>query len=147
MTNPNHYLAIDPGGERTGWATFDDSGKSTNFGKIEGGADNFMDWLEALQPQPQDIIYEAYRISPTVGHNFSEVPTLQLIGMIKRHATKQKIKLHKQTNQFLPIGLRYIGMFTMYYNADGSKKKHVDDQFAALAHGTYYLVKNKILER
>lgn len=142
-----HFLAIDPGEKRQGWATFTEDGEPITCGKIEGDLDNFMDWLEGLDPAPKEIIYENYRVSPSVKHNFSKVPTIQLIGMIKRFAKKAKIPLHEQNNGCLPIGIRYIGMFEMYYNPDGTKKKHVDDQFAALAHGTYYMVKEKIKEK
>jgi hypothetical protein len=134
-----HYLSIDPGEKTTGWASFDSSGAEITFGKITGGPDEFMDWLEALVPQPKEIIYENYRVSPTISHGFSKVVTAQLIGMIKRHANKNKIILHEQSNVVLKIGLKYAGFYATYYDHRGKKKKHVDDQISAFAHGVYYL--------
>lgn len=138
-----HYLSIDPGEKTTGWAKFDETGKEIEFGKVTGGPDNFMDWLEGLSDPPAEIIYENYRISPTVNHGFSKVVTIQLIGMIKRYANKHKIKLHEQPNTVLKIGLKYIGMYEIYY-PPGKPKKHVDDQISAYAHGVYYLQKKGI---
>lgn len=146
MTDDLHYLALDPGEKRQGWAKFNEEGTTIGFGKITGDLDNFMDWLEGLDPPPKVIIYENYRVNPTIKHGFSKVPTVQLIGMIKRFAKKAKIEIHEQNNGVLPIGLRYAGFFDRYYHANGKKKKHVDDEHAALAHGIYYLVKNKIRE-
>ena len=37
-----HYLAIDPGEARTGWAAFDESGDDIEFSAIHGGADAFV---------------------------------------------------------------------------------------------------------
>lgn len=136
-----HFLSIDPGEKTSGWAAFDSEGKELDFGDVTGGPDKFMDWLEGLVPQPKEIIYEAYRVSPTINHGFSEVGTIQLIGMIKRHATKHKIILHKQRNTDLKIALKFAGFYTMYYDVKGKKKKHVDDKISAYAHGVYYLQK------
>jgi len=133
-----HYLAIDPGEKRTGWASFDEQGNELGLGTIVGDPDTFMDWLEALDPAPKEIIYENYRVNPTINHGFSKVVTVQLIGMIKRYAKTRDIPLHEQDNTRLSFGLRFIGMYGMYYK--GRKKvKHVDDQISAYAHGVYYL--------
>lgn len=138
-----HYLSIDPGEQTTGWAKFDEAGNEIEFGKITGGPDSFMDWLEGLDNPPREIIYENYRVNPTINHGFSKVVTIQLIGMIKRYARKNKILLHEQPNTVLKIGLKYIGMYEIYY-PPGKPKKHVDDQISAYAHGVYYLQKKGI---
>lgn len=137
--NEMFYLSIDPGEKTTGWASFNKKGEEIQFGKITGGPDAFMDWLESLVPQPREIIYENYRISPTISHGFSKVVTAQLIGMIKRHATKYRIKIHEQPNTVLKIGLKYVGFYGTYYDSKGKKIKHVDDQISAYAHGVYFL--------
>jgi hypothetical protein len=136
----DYYLAIDPGEKRVGWASFKEDGTETGMGTIIGDPDTFMDWLESLDPAPKEIIYENYRVNPTINHGFSKVVTIQLIGMIKRYAKHREIVLHEQDNTRLPIGLRYIGMFGMYYDVRTKKRtKHVDDQISAYAHGVYYL--------
>lgn len=139
-----HYLSIDPGEKITGWAAFDSKGQEIEFGKITGGPESFMDWLESLVPGPAEIIYENYRVSPTINHGFSKVVTIQLIGMIKRYAHTRKILLHEQPNTVLKIGLKYAGFYLLYYDAAGKKKKHVDDEISAYAHGVYYLQKKGI---
>lgn len=135
------YLSIDPGQNTTGWAAFDERGDELGFGDIGGGPDKFMDWLESLVPPPKEIIYEGYAISPTINHGFSEAVTIQLIGMIKRFATKHNIILHKQRNTELKVALRMAGFYALYYTASGKKKKHVDDKVSAYAHGVYFLTK------
>lgn len=138
------YLSIDPGEKTTGWAAFDEQGNELAFSKITGGPDEFMDWLESLIPVPSEIIYENYRVSPTINHGFSKVVTIQLIGMIKRYARKHRIPLHEQPNTVLKIGLKFAGFYKLYYDGKGKKLKHVDDQISAFAHGVYYLQKKGI---
>lgn len=139
-----YYLSIDPGEKTSGWAAFDSEGRELELGKVTGGPDEFMDWLESLVPTPSEIIYENYRVSPTINHGFSKVVTVQLIGMIKRFAHKNRIPLHEQPNTVLKIGLKYVGFYSTYYKPNGEKKKHVDDQVSAFAHGVYYLQRRGI---
>lgn len=138
------YLAIDPG-DSTGWASFDEKGNLTGFDKIKGH-DEFLDFLEKLEPRL--IILENYKIRPTVGHNFSDVPTLQLIGAIKRFAHKKGTPIVEQTPNNMYIGLRYIGFYEKYAKHRSKTGKmvqpHVPDNVSAWAHGEYYLVKNGI---
>lgn len=135
------YMSIDPGEKRTGWARFDENGDTTGFGKING-IDEFLDWLED-QPPPKTLILENYRVNPNISHAFSKVRTVEVIGGVKRYCRKHGVNLVEQRNTDLSIGLRYIGMYEVYYK--GRKKiKHVDDEISALAHGEYFLVKNKI---
>jgi len=95
------------------------------------------------------IIFEEYKVNPGISHAWSDAPTIQIIGMIKRYAKKGNIKIVGQSNQFLKIGLRQIGMYGRYYKREKGKEiriKHVDDQISALAHGTYYLKKKGVLK-
>jgi len=125
------YLAIDPG-ENIGWARFDDQGQLEGMGEINGH-DKFLDWLEE-QTGIKVYIVESYRSRPGKINSWSRLPTVQLIGAIKRVARKRGIKVVEQDpSPCLSIGLRFIGMHTTY------KGKHVPDQVSALAHGTYYL--------
>lgn len=137
------YLAIDPGEKRIGYAEFDANGETLGIGAI-AGMDEFMDWLED-QDEPDNIIFENYRLMPGRNANFSKVRTIELIGNIKRYCHKRPgITLIEQTNSNLSIGLRYLGMYGVYYTEGKKKKKHVDDEISALAHGVYYLVSHKI---
>lgn len=134
----DHYLAIDPG-DTTGWAKFDEKGNVTAFDEIKGH-DNFLDWLEDNIEGVHVIILERYRVR-TAGHinSFSTVPTLQLIGAIKRVARKNNISIMEQDpSPALVMGLRFLGLHVAY------KGKHVPDKVSALAHGTYFLRKAKI---
>jgi hypothetical protein len=139
------FLAIDPGVKGIGWAWFDDSGETTGFGDF-GSIDEFLDWLDA-GPVPDVLIFENYTVNPTVPHGFSKVEVVECIGGIKRYARKHKIKLVEQRNLVLRLGLQYLGFVSQYYSyheGKWHKKKHVDDKIAALAHGEYYLVSQKI---
>lgn len=139
------YLSIDPGEKRTGWARFDEHGETTGFGTIEG-IDEFLDWLEDQSP-PKVLIFENYRVNPNVSHAFSKVRTIEVIGGLKRYCRKHQVTIVEQRNVDLPIGLRYLGMFSVYYESRNGRTvriKHVDDSVSALAHGEFYLVKNKI---
>lgn len=138
------YLAIDPG-DSTGWATFNyDTGETLGFGKIKGH-DAFLDWLEEIEGI-KTIILENYKVGRSGGsqftHSFSDVPTLQLIGAIRRVAKKRHWTIVEQTPNDMYMGLRYLGLWS-HYRGPGKAKIHVPDDQAALAHGVYYLVKRK----
>ena len=138
------YLAIDPG-KTTGYALFNDHGVVTFMGKITG-EDKFLDELELLvdtRKQLKVLIIETYRNrpGPKNQHNtWSTNATSQTIGAIKRIARKAGLEIVEQEpSPCLVIGLRFLGMSQTY------KGKHVPDDVSALAHGTYYLRKKKIL--
>jgi len=129
------YLAIDPG-KRTGWASFDEEGKSIEFGAIQG-YDKFLDWLETQHPGL--LIVEQYRNRGGLTNSFSDMPTSQHIGAIRRIAYKKKIPIiYQEPSPCLAIGLRFLGVYKTYQG------KHVPDEISALAHGTYYLRKQGI---
>lgn len=136
-----HYLAIDPGQKNTGWASYNEIGETEGVG-IFNDPDKFLDWLE--EQNPKVVICENYKINPGVGHVWSSVPTLQIIGAIKRIVKKQGAQLVLQDNTALGVGLRYLGMHQVYRPVQGKPRKHVPDDLSALAHGEYFLVKNKI---
>lgn len=126
------YLAIDPG-KRTGWAAFNELGLPTAFDMIEG-EDEFLDWLE--EQNPKKIIIERYRNRGGRINGFSDMPTSQHIGAIKRIARKKGVEIIEQDpSPALVIGLKFLGLHSTYQG------KHVPDKISALAHGTYYLRK------
>lgn len=131
------YMALDPG-KRTGWATWDEEGNLMNYGAIVG-EDTFLDWLEAHQA-PRLVILEAYRNRPGTAVNaWSKGTVQQHIGAIKRILRKKKIAIVEQDpSPCLVQGLRFLGVWEAY------KGRHVPDEISALAHGTYYLRKNRI---
>lgn len=132
------YLALDPGEKRVGWAAFDEEGRTLNFGTYNN-EDKMLDWLESDEVNPEVIIVESYRARPGLPNAWSRLPTVQQIGAIKRIARKKKIKVVEQDpSPCLSMGLRFLGMYQTYQG------KHVPDQVSALAHGTYYLRKNRI---
>lgn len=139
-----YWLSLDPGEQNVGWAAFKEDGSDIELGVVRGGLDSFLEWIENLDPKPKRIIYENYRISPTLNHGFSKVLTVQVIGMIKSYAKRNRIPLHEQPNTVLKIGLKYVGCYSMYYDSKGRRKKHVDDQISAWAHGVYFLQSHHI---
>ena len=138
------YLAIDPG-NTTGWALFAPTGDLISMGK--GEADDVLDNWEEDDGGPLTLIIEIYRNRQggkyTEINAWSDNKTSQVVGMWKRLARKKHWSVVEQEpSPCLSHGLRFLGMYQIYY---GIKKKHVPDDVAALAHGTYYLRKKQIL--
>lgn len=129
------FLAVDPG-KRTGFALFDATGAPLKFFKIEG-YDEALDWLEGEDCEGvTDLILEVYRNRGNLHDSWSDMPTSQHIGAIKRIARKRDWVVHQQEpSPCLNLGLRFLGMASTY------KGKHVPDEVSALAHGEYYLRK------
>lgn len=135
------YLAVDPGERNIGWARFDETGELTGIGTFRS-IDEFADWLD-MQPPPKTIIVEGYWVNPNKHKSWSKATTVECIGILKRWGRKHSCNLVEQRNTILSIGLRYLGMYDVYYT--GRKlTKHIDDEIAALAHGEYYLVSQGI---
>lgn len=141
--NLYEYVSLDPGEKRIGWAGFDAEGLALKYGVFKD-EDEMLDWLESDEVNPQVIIVESYRARPGATNAWSRLPTVQQIGAIKRVARRKKIPIVEQDpNPCLVMGLRFLGVFDMYANEKG-KLLHVPDEFSALAHGTYYLRKQRI---
>lgn len=131
------YLAIDPG-VTTGWASFDEKGQTLDFGEIKG-IDEFLDFFEGIDhSELEHVICEDYIVDKRVSHGGSRVPTIQLIGAIKRYCHKNKIPLHMQHRAAKDIGIKFIGM--------KKPKGHMPDKISALCHGVYWLQRNGIRE-
>lgn len=137
------YLAIDPGRKNTGFAFFDEQGTVTAFLSITG-EDKALDYLEEHLDGVKVAIIEQYRNRGGFVNDMSDMPTSQVIGAIRRILRKAKIEIVSQEpSPCLSIGLRFLGVYEEYY---GEKKKHVPDEVSALAHGTYYLKKMRIIK-
>ncbi len=131
------FLAIDPG-ETTGWATFNLDGYLIDFGQVKG-FDGFDEWLEKLSPKPSLIICEKWVTNPKVPQGGSTQETAQVIGAIRSYSRKNGIDIEWQMARILLVGYKWAGLKPL------PKSKHyLSHQYDAIAHGTYYLVNQKI---
>jgi len=91
---PNHLIALDPG-ETTGWATFHENGLPSDTGHVSGDVVGVTDLLwGGVFEEPADIVvFETYIILNAKAHQFSTVPTLQVIGAIRAYAHSNGAKL------------------------------------------------------
>jgi hypothetical protein len=129
------FLAIDPG-ETTGWATFTQRGELVGFGQLSG-VDDFTVWLEAQKCSL--LIFEDYLINPNVPHGGSRVETIQVIGSIRSFVKRRSICVVPQSPSIKRIGYAWCRLKPL------PKSKHkMSHQFDALAHGIYYLCRNRI---
>src|SRR5215510_1574641 len=108
----------------------------SNFGQITD-PDLFMDFIEALDPKPEVIVMEDYIIRKHISHSGSRAPTIQLIGMIKRYARKNDIKVVLQQASAKSIGYKFAGMTP-------TKNHAQSHQYDAVAHGVFYLQKHGV---
>jgi hypothetical protein len=134
-------ISCDPG-KTTGFVRWDEAGSPIEMIKITG-EDEACDWLE--QQECTDFLYENYRNRPGAknAHNiWSDNPTSQTLGALKRIARKKKWVLHEQEPQALAIGLRHLGLGSEYVK--NGKPVHVPDDVSAMAHGEYFLRKKHI---
>jgi hypothetical protein len=136
-------LSIDPG-KHTGWAVW-------NYGSgppqlsvmgVTQETEEFYDVLIDIDDVDYEtIVYENYHIRPAVnnrgwGHEWNRPPALLIIGALELFARQTGTKLVSQPASVLPVGCGYIG-----YNY--RKGIHVPNNVSAIAHGAYWLVKNK----
>jgi len=119
-------LALDPG-ETTGWSVLDvDISGSGSVQLVAQG--QFASWplelgLKGLTElldvyRPNFVVFEAYHVYSwrLNEHTFSEVPTIQLIGMIKTLTLQRALKFGEQTAQtgkafFTDDRLKKFGIF------------------------------------
>lgn len=99
-------LALDPG-ETIGVASFtcsDDEAVLTHASQIKGwpleaGVSNFIELVEAIKPD--HVVFESYQVYSwkTDDHTWSQVPTVQVIGMIRTILIQDEILYSSQTAQ------------------------------------------------
>lgn len=133
------YLAIDPGGKRTGWAYFDERGRPVSDGIVDTEED-FSRLVRLLENMsPGTIIMERFQLYPwksmALGH--SQMRTSQVIGAVKLWAELKGTTVVMQPATVLTMGFRFQGL---------SKPTHPKDNLSAKAHGIYYLVQLGKLE-
>jgi len=99
LGNPNHYVAFDPG-EGTGWATFGENGKPTNYGNVYDDATGIYRFLngglDLSQGVPQVVIYENWRLLKPKEMYGSTLRTVQTVGVIRGWATHIGAKIISQ---------------------------------------------------
>lgn len=140
FSSDNKYLFIDPG-ETTGWALFNKDGKTINFGQIKG-TEEFSDWLSQLDPFPDLVVYEEYRLFShlAVQQSGSKMVTSQVVGIVKHECRRRKnVPCVAQPSSILPIAEIYAG-WTLKSKGAHSKT----NGYAAILHGIYFLQKNRI---
>lgn len=117
-------LALDPG-ETTGWTVIDVGVAGeiiiANQGQFESWPlDKALRRLTSLVESfsPNFLVFEAYHVYAwrLNEHTFSEVPTIQLIGMIKTIALQRSINFGEQTAQtgktfFTDDRLKSLGIY------------------------------------
>lgn len=134
------YLAIDPG-DMTGWATFDASGDLLDMGQVPEL--DFNRWLShALVDTIKVVICEnylnaVYNAKIHISRRNRSNKTSKKIGAVETLCDIKGISVVLQPNTNKPIGYGYAGL-------EQPKNHAISHQYDAVAHGTYYLVKNNI---
>lgn len=126
------YLAIDPG-KMNGWALFDTGG----YLRDAGQTDNLYKFLRKLDPKPEVIIFEDYVINPRIRQGGTRPVAAIAIGHLEAYCEDNNIQLVKQYATNKTMG--YV--WAEIKQADDHKDSHQRD---AIAHGTYYLIRNRI---
>ena len=139
-------LSVDPG-KHCGWATWDfwegghDKPELLRMG-VTDTLEGFYDLLISdLWADCSYCVYEDYKIYPASlkkgwSQEWSGVVALHAIGALELFARQHAIQLAKQPSSILPVGCGYIGF-------NYRKGVHVPNNVSAIAHGAYWLVKNK----
>lgn len=138
-------LAIDPG-NKTGWAVYDTDHDPviTEFGLAKPISDFYELLISGKFNDVDLVVSEDYKIRPADlnkgwSHEWNNGPALQVLGAIDFWAQEYSIKTARQQASIKPAGYGYIGMTY-------KKGKPDMDMYDAIAHGAYYLVKNKIVK-
>lgn len=138
-TGQNYHMSFDPG-EKTGWASFDQSGSFTGSGIITGGLHGVSDFLCGLREAPKRVIAETYRIKDFQHHhNMSTVPTIRILGKLESYAYEHGATWHEQESSVFRTGMKWAGYIHV-------PKGHVSDDASATGHGVYWLHKNGLWE-
>jgi hypothetical protein len=137
------YIAIDPG-ETNGIAGYNYLGTVLWMG-------NSLDVIDSLKRSESTFwtpttdmrfIVENYRVYPgkALAHINSDVKTAQVIGAIKQYAKDRSIPVVLQPAHTKATGFAYLGV------KEPSRSSPLSHAKVAHAHGTYWLVENRILD-
>lgn len=134
-------LALDPG-ETTGVACFGcDEEATLVYGNqiktwpLELGVANFTKLMDDLKPDC--VVFESYQVYEwkTDTHSWSQIPTVQVIGMIKTILIQRDIPYHTQTAQVAKQFCNDEKLEQWGYWLSGLR--HARD---AIRHGCYFLL-------
>lgn len=138
-------LAFDPG-ETTGYACFEaseDDVKLVQQGQVktwplDEGLRNIEFVITAMQPDK--VVFESYQVYEWKAseHSWSQVPTIQIIGMIRTLLLQMAIPEHTQTAQIAKNFCTDEKLTEWGYWIKGAR--HARD---AIRHALYYLLFHK----
>lgn len=132
------YISFDPG-KITGVVTWDEQGNVLAYHQFdESQLDEFLDLVEAWPAPPVCFIFEEYRVYGSVNHTGSKVPTIQVVGVIKRTARKLRISAHEVRADVKKVASLWSGVKI--------PKGHMPHWMAAYLVGYWHLHKNKIIK-
>ena len=134
----NYTIALDPG-ETTGWATFHENGFPSDTGHVSGDVVGVADllWGGVFELPPKAVVFETYRIQDAKAHQFSTVPTLQVIGAIRAYAHIHGAKLVGQEPGIKSSAVKFSGIVP----EGRHETQHWVDGFN---HGFFYLQRQGI---
>lgn len=141
LGNPHHYIAFDPG-EGTGWATFGENGKPTNYGNVYKDATGIYKFLHGNGPVdfstglPKVVIYEQFRNRKEFYGKTNL--TSQTIGVIRGWAKFHEMELLSQETQLNEGNQRESGL-----RPEGPHS--TQHWVMAFNHGWHYLTKKEIV--
>jgi hypothetical protein len=138
-------LSIDPG-KHTGWAAWE-SGDGHPTLLMMGVTETEKELYKLLSDildsgfRYDQLVVEDYKIRPKelthgYAHQWNSGVALQVIGAVELYSTITNTPVHRQPASVLPVGCGYIGY-------SYRKGIHVPNNVSAIAHGAYWLVKNK----
>lgn len=123
--------AFDPG-ESTGWAKFVD----TQIAEI--GTTKLEDIYKLIEKLEGDIfVVESFTVDKKRTGQWDKGKTLQVIGALKLRANQIGAIVVEQQPSIKPIAYKWMGG---QYQKGKKNQHHLD----AVAHGNYYLIKNKL---
>lgn len=143
MTDATHtepsYLALDPG-DTTGFAFFDERGLLLKMGQFKQDVE--MQWLnDNLKPELKAVIIEDYKnYAWKKQKNWSRNTTSKLIGKIEMTCEMRTVPYYLQQANVKSIGYLYAGL------GEAPSNHSISHQYDAVAHGTYWLRVNGILQ-
>lgn len=128
------YVAFDPGGKYTGWATFEKDGTDKSTGVIEG-KQSVYHLLKYIGMEATKFIIEEFTLYPwkSEEQKWSQFGEVRVIGALEYFAYANNIPVVYQKATIKDIGYMWAGL--------KNRHKHDED---AYVHGLYYLIRNKI---
>ena len=136
-------MSVDPG-KHTGWATWEFGLGDPHLLQM-GVTKNETEFYDMLIKEDWMnfgyLVAEDYKIYPkAMKHGWSQqwsgAPAIHIIGALELFARQHGMQIKMQPSSVLPVGCGYIGY-------SYRKNVHVPNNISAIAHGAYWLVKNK----